>query len=85
MAGVAIHYAVLLPTLEEMRRRGDGREQQIARADPEMFERAWTFSMPFVKSDDYTIYEYACHEGTEATGLILRGARTLEHEAVRPF
>ena len=53
--------------------------------DPEMFERAWTFSMPFVKSDDYTIYEYACHEGNEATGLILRGARTLEHEAVRPF
>ena len=53
--------------------------------DPEMFERAWTFSMPFVMSDDYTIYEYACHEGNEATGLMLRGARTLEHEAVRPF
>jgi hypothetical protein len=58
--------------------------------DPEIFERAWTFSMPFVKSDDYTIYEYACHEGNEATGLMLRGARTLEREAAsgsvgRPF
>jgi len=49
--------------------------------DPEMFERPWTFSMPFVKSDDYTIYEYACHEGNEATGLMLRGARMLEREA----
>jgi len=49
--------------------------------DPEMFERPWTFSMPFVKSDDYTIYEYACHEGNEATGLMLRGARRLEREA----
>jgi hypothetical protein len=49
--------------------------------DPEVFERAWTFSMPFVKSDDYTIYEYACHEGNQATGLMLRGARTLEREA----
>jgi hypothetical protein len=58
--------------------------------DPEIFERPWTFSMPFVKSDDYTIYEYACHEGNEATGLMLRGARTLEREAAsgsvgRPF
>ena len=49
--------------------------------DPEMFERPWTFSIPFVKSDSYTIYEYACHEGNEATGLMLRGARTHEREA----
>jgi len=58
--------------------------------DPEIFERPWTFSMPFVKRDDYTIYEYACHEGNEATGLMLRGARLLEREAAagsvgRPF
>jgi hypothetical protein len=49
--------------------------------DPEIYERPWTFSMPFVSSDDYQIYEYACHEGNEATGLMLRGARTLEREA----
>ena len=58
--------------------------------DPAVFERPWTFSMPFVKSDDYQIFEYACHEGNEATGLMLRGARTLEREAAsgpvgRPF
>jgi len=48
--------------------------------DPAAFERPWTFSMPFAKSDDYQIFEYACHEGNEATGLMLRGARTLERE-----
>jgi hypothetical protein len=57
--------------------------------DPGIYERPWTFSMPFVKSDDYQIFEYACHEGNEATGLMLRGARTLEREANgsvgRPF
>jgi len=58
--------------------------------DPAAFERPWTFSMPFAKSDDYQIFEYACHEGNEATGLMLRGARTLEREAAsgsvgRPF
>lgn len=49
--------------------------------DPEVYERPWTFSMPLVRSDDYQIFEYACHEGNEATSLILRGARTLEREA----
>jgi hypothetical protein len=49
--------------------------------DPGVYERPWTFSVPFVKSDDYQIFEYACHEGNEATGLMLRGARTLEREA----
>jgi hypothetical protein len=58
--------------------------------DPDVYERPWTFSIPFVKSDDYQIFEYACHEGNEATGLMLRGARTLEREAAagsvgRPF
>ena len=58
--------------------------------DPDIYERPWTFSIPFVKSDDYRIFEYACHEGNEATGLMLRGARTLEREAAggaaeRPF
>jgi hypothetical protein len=34
-----------------------------------------------VRDDEYRIYEYACHEGNQATELILRGARTLEREA----
>jgi hypothetical protein len=54
---------------------------QMTVEDPEVYDRPWTFSMPLVRSDDYQIFEYACHEGNEATGLILRGARTLEREA----
>ena len=58
--------------------------------DPGNYERPWTFTMPFARSDNYQIFEYACHEGNEATGLMLRGARTLEQEAAsssvgRPF
>jgi hypothetical protein len=48
--------------------------------DPDVYARAWTFSMPLTRSDDYQIFEYACHEGNQATELILRGARTLERE-----
>lgn len=38
-AGVAIHYVVLLPSLEELMQRADGREKQIPGAGREMFER----------------------------------------------
>jgi hypothetical protein len=49
-------------------------------SDPEIYERPWTFSVPLVRNDEYQIFEYACHEGNQATALILRGARTLEKE-----
>ncbi len=31
------------------------------------------------------VYEYACHEANYSFGGILRGARILEHEALRKF
>jgi hypothetical protein len=49
-------------------------------SDPDIYERPWTFSIPLVRNDGYQIFEYACHEGNQATALILRGARTLEKE-----
>jgi hypothetical protein len=49
--------------------------------DPNVYARPWTFSIPLTRNDTYQIFEYACHEGNQATGLILRGARTLEQEA----
>jgi hypothetical protein len=53
--------------------------------DPGIYERPWTFSMPFVKSDDYQIFEYACHEGNEGLRGILSAARVAEKEqAARP-
>jgi hypothetical protein len=54
---------------------------QMTVDDPEIYEKPWTFSMPLVRNDEYQMFEYACHEGNQATELILRGARTLEKEA----
>jgi hypothetical protein len=46
--------------------------------DPAIYERPWTVSIPMTRSDDYRIFEYACHEGNEAIALSLRGARAIE-------
>ena len=49
--------------------------------DPAVYARPWTVTLPFTRSDDYRLYEYACHEGNMATELILRGARAIERAA----
>jgi hypothetical protein len=49
--------------------------------DPEIYDKPWTFANPLIRNDGYQMFEYACHEGNQATALILRGARTLEKEA----
>ena len=43
--------------------------------DPEEYTRPWKVAMPLTRDDSYKIYEYACHEGNEAVGNILRGGR----------
>ena len=43
--------------------------------DPEIYEDTWTVEMPMVNRSGNKIYEYACHEGNQAVGNILRGAR----------
>ena len=48
--------------------------------DSAVYAKPWTVSVPLVRNDTYQIFEYACHEGNQATGLILRGARTIEKE-----
>jgi hypothetical protein len=51
--------------------------------DPAVYSRPWTVTIPFTRSDDYRIYEYACHEGNMATELILRGARAIERSGAQ--
>jgi hypothetical protein len=46
--------------------------------DPEVYTKPWKVSMPLTRDDSYRIYEYACHEGNEAVGNILRGGRMLD-------
>jgi hypothetical protein len=46
--------------------------------DPEVYTKPWKISMPLTRDDSYKIYEYACHEGNEAVGNILRGGRAAD-------
>jgi hypothetical protein len=46
--------------------------------DPNEYAKPWTVSIPLSRDADYKIYEYACHEGNEAVGNVLRGGRAAE-------
>ena len=48
---------------------------EVTVTDPEVYERPWTLSMPLTRDPDYTMFEYACHEGNRDIELLLRGAR----------
>ena len=50
----------------------------MAVEDPGVFTAPWKVSLLLNRSDDYQIYEYACHEGNQAIELVLRGARAEE-------
>jgi hypothetical protein len=52
--------------------------------DPQVFSEPWRAALFLNRSDDYRIYEYACHEGNAAIELVLRGARAEEHIAEPP-
>lgn len=46
--------------------------------DPEILTRPMTISMPLTRDPEYTMYEYACHEGNHAISNILRAGRARE-------
>ena len=46
--------------------------------DPQIYTSPWTVEIPLVSRPGVQIYEYACHEGNQAIGNILRGARVQE-------
>jgi len=46
--------------------------------DPSLYTQSWTAVRPMPRLEDYTIYEYACHEGNYAMSNILRGGRVQE-------
>jgi len=53
-------------------------DYQFTIEDPEIYTQPWTAIRPMPKLDDYTVFEYACHEGNYAMTNILRGARVME-------
>ena len=46
--------------------------------DPKTYTAPWTVAFPYKRDDDYTQYEYACHEGNYAMDSRLSGARVQE-------
>jgi len=48
--------------------------------DPETYVEPWTVAFPYKRDNDYTQYEYACHEGNYAMDSRLSGARVQESE-----
>ncbi len=54
---------------------------EVTIEDPEAYTKPWKVTMPLKRDQDYQMFEYACHEGNTAVGLILGGARADEKAA----
>jgi hypothetical protein len=68
-----------LHVIERFRRvNTDTISYQVTIDDPDEYTKPWKVSIPLVRDPDYKIFEYACHEGNEAVGNVLRGGRALD-------
>jgi len=50
-------------------------QYEVTIDDPNVYTRPWKVSIPLTRDAEYVVYEYACHEGNQATENILRGGR----------
>ena len=48
--------------------------------DPKVYTKPWRLAIPLSRDPEYTIFEYACHEGNYAVENILRGSRVQEKQ-----
>ena len=60
------------------RRDGDTLDYSVTVEDPRTWTRSWTVAFPLTRDPDYTMYEYACHEGNYAIRNILSAFRAAE-------
>ena len=49
--------------------------------DPDTYTQPWTISFPYRRDDNYTQFEYACHENNYSVPNSLKGERTQEADA----
>tara|TARA_B110000858_G_scaffold135140_1_gene153680 strand:- start:651 stop:1637 length:987 start_codon:yes stop_codon:yes gene_type:complete len=69
-------------TVERFTRTGEDMiDYRFTIEDDELYSSPWTAVRPMPRQPDYTLYEYACHEGNYAMKYILRGARVEEQRA----
>lgn len=77
-----IHHTSQLRVVERFNRVDEDTIMwQATIEDPEIYTSQWTVEIPLVSRRGSKIYEYACHEGNQAVGNILRGARVQEADA----
>jgi hypothetical protein len=53
-------------------------QYEITINDPAHYTAPWKVAYPLARDDEYQMFEYACHEGNRAIGMMLRGARVQE-------
>jgi hypothetical protein len=53
---------------------------EVTIEDPKVYSKPWKVAIPLVRETDYQILEYACQEGNQAVGNILRGGRAAEEK-----
>jgi len=51
---------------------------EVTIEDPTVYTSPWTIAFPYRRDNEYTIFEYACHEGNYAVPNTLSGARAQE-------
>ena len=57
----------------------DGLDYDATVNDPQTWVTPWTAAIGLTRFDEYTMYEYACHEGNKsAMTSVLSGARADE-------
>lgn len=56
---------------------------QVRVEDSQTYTEPWTLELPLRRDMDYTLYEYACHEGNRAVTGILGSARHVERQESR--
>jgi hypothetical protein len=54
---------------------------EVTVEDPKTWTKPWKMSFPLKRESDYTLYEYACHEGNYTMYNALTGARQQERAA----
>jgi hypothetical protein len=68
-----------LHVLERFTRVGKDRiEYSVTVTDPKVYTAPWTVELPLNRDDEYTMFEYACHEGNHALPNALRAGRVRE-------
>ena len=62
----------------------DGRDYDAIVNDPQTWVTPWTAAIGLTRFDEYTMYEYACHEGNKsAMTSVLSGARAANAAAAK--